>query len=275
MSAQWPPPGWYPNPSGRPGQRYWDGRNWTEHRTGTPPKSSAGWYPDPSGARGQRYFDGNDWTEHRAGLPRWPAPSPPTGLPQTPQRRIPPWVWVAFAAAAVVVLIIGGMLVSHKGSRSISTRKSTTISGTPTQSSTTAATTSAPPPAGPPLHSQVVPELVLPAGSTRDYSPPGQPLPSPLNNSVSEIAVEVWTVPRDVASEAADVRSQLPINRPYDGLPWCADDSNPKLQLSQWDWGTAEDFVMVAVTPNVLPSGAHGPGSEVHVSRGPDTVGCH
>jgi hypothetical protein len=24
-----PPPGWYPNPSGAPGQRYWDGKEWT------------------------------------------------------------------------------------------------------------------------------------------------------------------------------------------------------------------------------------------------------
>ena len=26
-----PPPGWYPEPSGTPGQRYWDGNTWTEH----------------------------------------------------------------------------------------------------------------------------------------------------------------------------------------------------------------------------------------------------
>jgi Protein of unknown function (DUF2510) len=29
----------------------------------------AGWYPDPSGTPGQRYFDGTDWTEHRSDLP--------------------------------------------------------------------------------------------------------------------------------------------------------------------------------------------------------------
>ena len=39
--------------------------------TNTPP----GWYPDPSGAPGQRYFDGTDWTEHRAaGQPVLPQP---------------------------------------------------------------------------------------------------------------------------------------------------------------------------------------------------------
>jgi len=30
---------------------------------------AAGWYPDPSGMHGQRYFDGTDWTEHRAAPP--------------------------------------------------------------------------------------------------------------------------------------------------------------------------------------------------------------
>jgi hypothetical protein len=25
-----------------------------------------GWYPDPSGAPGQRYYDGEQWTEHHA-----------------------------------------------------------------------------------------------------------------------------------------------------------------------------------------------------------------
>lgn len=30
------PPGWYADPEG-PGQRYWDGDRWTEHRSATPP----------------------------------------------------------------------------------------------------------------------------------------------------------------------------------------------------------------------------------------------
>src|ERR1700750_1929491 len=29
----------------------------------------AGWYPDPSGAPGQRYFDGAQWTEQRTPAP--------------------------------------------------------------------------------------------------------------------------------------------------------------------------------------------------------------
>jgi hypothetical protein len=32
--------------------------------TMTQPSSRPGWYPDPSGKPGQRYFDGANWTEH-------------------------------------------------------------------------------------------------------------------------------------------------------------------------------------------------------------------
>lgn len=33
------------------------------------PFAPAGWYPDPSGAPGQRYFDGLDWTQQRLAEP--------------------------------------------------------------------------------------------------------------------------------------------------------------------------------------------------------------
>ena len=35
-----PPAGWYPNPSGAPGQRYFDGRDWTAHHRSAPPTST-------------------------------------------------------------------------------------------------------------------------------------------------------------------------------------------------------------------------------------------
>jgi TM2 domain-containing membrane protein YozV len=34
--------------------------------TPPPPLPAPGWYPDPEGAPGQRYFDGAGWTDHRA-----------------------------------------------------------------------------------------------------------------------------------------------------------------------------------------------------------------
>ena len=36
-----PAPGWYPDPSGQPGQRYHDGRRWTTHFVPTPPTAPA------------------------------------------------------------------------------------------------------------------------------------------------------------------------------------------------------------------------------------------
>jgi hypothetical protein len=42
-----PPAGWYPNPSGAPGQRYFDGRAWTAHHRAAPPQPVAPPAPQP------------------------------------------------------------------------------------------------------------------------------------------------------------------------------------------------------------------------------------
>ena len=38
---------------------------------------NAGWFPDPSGQPGQRYYDGQRWTQHFAPTPPPSAPAPP------------------------------------------------------------------------------------------------------------------------------------------------------------------------------------------------------
>ncbi|MEC4763800.1 hypothetical protein VT930_11865 [Mycobacterium sherrisii] len=107
-----------------------------------------------------------------------------------------------------------------------------------------------------PLPNSQVVRLTFPAGSTVDRGPDD-------NGGVTE----VWTVPSELDDEAADVRAQLPINAPYDGLPWCHDDSSPAVR--QWDWGTHRDFLVVAVTAHYPKIGVRGPGSEVTIMRGP------
>jgi Domain of unknown function (DUF4352)/Protein of unknown function (DUF2510) len=52
----------------------------------TTPPTPAGWYPDPDGSGGQRYWDGSAWTEDRStGAPKHAAPTPPTEQPDAEQ----------------------------------------------------------------------------------------------------------------------------------------------------------------------------------------------
>jgi Protein of unknown function (DUF2510) len=62
MTTELPPAGWYPDPTGKPGQKYWDGQAWTDiPAPEIPATPKAGWYPDPSGKHGQMYWDGEGW----------------------------------------------------------------------------------------------------------------------------------------------------------------------------------------------------------------------
>jgi Domain of unknown function (DUF4352)/Protein of unknown function (DUF2510) len=48
----------------------------------TTPPTPAGWYPDPDGSGGQRYWDGSGWTEHHS--PAAHEPTPPTAPAESP-----------------------------------------------------------------------------------------------------------------------------------------------------------------------------------------------
>jgi hypothetical protein len=66
----------------------------------------AGWYPDPDGAGGRRYFDGQSWTEHRAAAVEAPALEGAAAAPRTsgPNGKV-----IAGVIVAVVVLVIVGV----------------------------------------------------------------------------------------------------------------------------------------------------------------------
>ena len=58
----------------------------------TTPPTPAGWYPDPDGSGGQRYWDGSTWTEHRSPAAPASAELPGTEQPTVvvPTRSAPP-----------------------------------------------------------------------------------------------------------------------------------------------------------------------------------------
>ena len=57
------------------------------------PGAPPGWYPDPAGGPGQRWWDGYAWTEATV-LPQHPPPPPWAGAapPQGPASQVAPWV---------------------------------------------------------------------------------------------------------------------------------------------------------------------------------------
>ena len=66
----------------------------------TPP----GWYPDPAGGSGQRYFDGTTWTEHRAADQQ----AQPQAVYVNADKRKPVWPWVLGGIFLAIVLGFAG-----------------------------------------------------------------------------------------------------------------------------------------------------------------------
>ena len=67
----------------------------------------SGWYPDPDGSGGQRYFDGQSWTDHRAAAA---VEAPPLeAAAAAPRSSGPNGKVIAGVIAAVVVLVIVGV----------------------------------------------------------------------------------------------------------------------------------------------------------------------
>jgi hypothetical protein len=130
----------------------------------------------------------------------------------------------------------------------------------PPSSPTTQMTTAPPAAAAPPAavtttaggaapHSQLLPDLALPPGST---------------SSGAKDGIEVWEVPASAGAQSdvvAYLRAELPLSKPYNGLPWCEDMSSG--DYTEWHWGDSRDMFEVNVTDMT-----------VTFKRGPDMYGC-
>ena len=127
MPTPQPAPGWYPDPGGSEGERYWDGWRWTTQHRITPSRNDPkpappDWYDDPDGSGGERYWDGGRWTKQRrpkaeatvnppGSRPTWH----PTARPSQPQpdRRV--WEPSAPRVHQGIVIADGGVEVAGAG----------------------------------------------------------------------------------------------------------------------------------------------------------------
>lgn len=82
--------------------------------------TAPGWYPDPSGKPMQRYFDGTDWTEHYAAAGT--KPQPPSATAQPPNPVVGWWQdlprllkVVVVAAVGIAVIGIGNAISGDSG----------------------------------------------------------------------------------------------------------------------------------------------------------------
>jgi len=75
----------------------------------------AGWYPDPDGSGGQRYFDGHGWTEHRAAAAQAAAYEAPAleSVAAAPQKSGANGKVIAGIVAAVAVLLLVGVAAGY------------------------------------------------------------------------------------------------------------------------------------------------------------------
>lgn len=84
----------------------------------------AGWYSDPQNPDQQQYWDGQQWTEHRSPV----LPSAPPSSVKSVTRK--PWLWILIATVALGVIAVGGFAiwgVSTTSSRQASTTKSEVV----------------------------------------------------------------------------------------------------------------------------------------------------
>ncbi|MDT5225573.1 MAG: hypothetical protein QOG19_2980 [Mycobacterium sp.] len=138
-----PPPGWYPDPNGGGGRRYWDGTQWPAKREfkwwasligagypiaaypmATPP--AVGWYPEAPSSTDQRYWDGTRWIE-RGGKKPSSGFTLGVGLPLHDVALR--WAMYGFFVSFLVmggfvgaVAVIAGLIARYRASRGIQNR---------------------------------------------------------------------------------------------------------------------------------------------------------
>ncbi|MGU3651110.1 hypothetical protein [Mycolicibacterium sp. A43C] len=87
---------------------------------------------------------------------------------------------------------------------------------------------------------------------------------------------ELWSVTSNYATTVNQLRSKLPIGRPFEGLSWCSERVQSVVRETftvddtTWRWGGSPDLLSLSVTP----AGKDNTHSEITINREPDAVGC-
>ncbi|VEG45247.1 uncharacterized membrane-bound protein [Mycolicibacterium flavescens] len=122
----------------------------------TRPPTPAGWYPDPDGAGGQRYWDSSTWTEHRSPGPTSQPVEPPSAIeppmpaePRFNDNRTLLTRYLAVCGALLLVLILAlayGLFRDDNddGLRSFTTTSPPETAGQPTTTAEEQAGTTTP-----------------------------------------------------------------------------------------------------------------------------------
>lgn len=120
----------------------------TTSDTPPPPQPAAGWYPDPEGKPGWRFFDGTNWTVSAPAAPPSSFPPPAAAIPPAAPTVKPGgsvdkrWAWGIVGAVLVVVVIAS--VFSDSGSDS---KKAASSSSSSTRTYATSAPRTSTPPA--------------------------------------------------------------------------------------------------------------------------------